>query len=59
MLDMNECLDYNGGCARSADCINGDGSYRCICDEGFEGNGYDCVGKYTHNSVLISFLCHL
>ena len=40
--DINECTTENGGCHRFAACINTPGSFRCICDEGFSGDGYEC-----------------
>jgi len=35
----------NGGCDVHAACINTPGTFRCVCDEGFEGNGFVCIGQ--------------
>ena len=50
--DINECVRDNGGCARDAGCVNFAGSFRCICDDGFTGDGYECRGRITK-------LCHI
>lgn len=41
--DINECLTNNGGCDQNAQCINIEGSFKCVCDGGFKGDGYSCV----------------
>lgn len=33
-IDINECLDKNGGCDQR--CINSPGSYNCLCNVGYE-----------------------
>ena len=33
-VDINECLDADA-CGDNASCENNDGSYSCICDDGF------------------------
>ncbi|XP_067122803.1 uncharacterized protein [Centruroides vittatus] len=40
-LDINECLDKNGGCDQR--CINNPGSYNCLCNVGYE--------LYTNNGT--------
>lgn len=32
-------------CSVYANCFSTDGSYHCICKEGFIGDGFDCEGK--------------
>ena len=43
-LDTNECLQ-NSSCHPNATCNNTDGSYVCICDSGYNGDGFTCNGK--------------
>lgn len=43
-VDINECLDGEGGCPQI--CDNSDGSYQCYCQHGYEwGNdNHPCIG---------------
>lgn len=47
IVDTNECLRNNGGCDADAACINTPGSFRCVCDDGFSGDGFQCRGMLT------------
>lgn len=40
--DINECSKNNGGCDSHAHCLNTPGGFRCICDNGFTGDGVNC-----------------
>ena len=45
-IDINECHDdSSNNCASSeiATCINVPGTYDCVCNEGYVGDGYTCV----------------
>ena len=44
--DINECGDNDGGCSQI--CNNTEGSYACLCNDGYEldGDGKHCLGKY-------------
>ena len=68
VTDINECIDgvttcnENGTCSTTpvavypnSTCVNTDGSYRFVCDEGFMGNGVLCVGKIARFQKLIYF----
>ena len=57
ITDVNECSTSNGGCHTNASCINSGGSYMCVCNKGFDGNGTNCTGKCFH---FLSFvmLCY-
>ena len=43
-LDTNECL-LNSTCHSNATCNNTEGSYVCICNTGYDGDGLTCNGK--------------
>ena len=40
--DDDECLLNIHHCDPMATCKNTNGSYDCICQDGFSGDGYDC-----------------
>ena len=55
LLDIDECTS-DFPCDISANCTNTDGSYICMCNEGYGGSGITCTGIcYTHQILL----CHL
>ncbi|KAL0167414.1 hypothetical protein M9458_035636, partial [Cirrhinus mrigala] len=41
--DLDECSNGTHLCSPSADCMNTMGSYRCLCKEGFSGDGFYCI----------------
>ena len=41
--DVNEC--GNDTCHANATCNNTIGSFMCICDRGFTGDGFNCSGR--------------
>ena len=44
-LDVNECIDTDSYfCPTNSYCDNADGTYRCVCDIGFEKSGTMCIG---------------
>ena len=55
--EVNRCNYTIDGCDTNASCINITGSYMCVCNHGFDGNGTNCTGKCFH---LLSFvvLCY-
>jgi len=42
LIDIDECLENNGGCDTQANCTNTIGSYECHCNQGYYGNGIEC-----------------
>lgn len=41
-LDINECLVF-GTCSHQ--CINVEGSYKCVCDQNFQERNNTCIAK--------------
>ena len=41
--DINECETQYNNCDPNAKCINKRGSFKCVCKDGFQGNGVDCI----------------
>lgn len=44
-IDINECVDdMLNTCDVSATCTDADGSFQCLCDNGYSGDGFSCTG---------------
>ena len=43
-VDISECERELDDCDPNANCINIYGSYSCICNTGFTGDGFTCAG---------------
>ena len=43
--DLDECLFSTHACDRNSACVDTDGSYNCVCFDGYKGNGFTCTGK--------------
>ena len=46
--DINECEGEVPVCHDDAFCMDTDGSYECMCKEGYSGNGTSCIGKLNN-----------
>ena len=44
--DIDECSRGTDNCDLNADCRNTQGSFQCVCREGYEGNGVTCRGEH-------------
>ena len=45
--DVDECQnDTLNTCDDNADCFDTEGSFTCICREGYDGTGIACGGKF-------------
>ena len=42
--DINECTSSPSVCHVKAQCTNTLGSYQCVCNPGYTGNGKTCSG---------------
>ena len=43
LADLNECT--SSPCHINATCINTKGSFNCVCNPGYTGNGFECDGR--------------
>ena len=53
VLDENECNATTYPCHEDAFCNNTVGSFECICEDGFTGNGTFCRGLLNVLSLLL------
>ena len=42
LKDINECEASDHGCHSNANCVNSLGSFNCVCNEGYIGDGINC-----------------
>ena len=57
-LDVDECLmeapeDLAHNCHSNANCINTDGSFMCLCSNGYSGDGRNCTSKFPWTPDVI------
>lgn len=50
--DINECTQNITQCEANVICENNPGSYSCVCQIGFSGDGTTCIG---YSKLLIKF----
>jgi hypothetical protein len=54
--DEDECRRADrGGCSENATCSNTLGSYRCACDDGYNGDGFTCEGTTRASTRIASW----
>ena len=53
-LDIDECSAGLDNCSENANCTDTIGSFSCMCDVGYSGDGVSCGGTHT----LIHFRCN-
>lgn len=51
LTDIDECSSFFGQVCRNGRCFNEVGSFKCLCNEGYEltPDGKNCIGKYLNN----------
>ena len=58
--DIDECCSHLHECNPWADCINTAGSYECVCQEGFIGDGKVCesnqIQKHFESEIIYVFI---
>ena len=42
--DVDECDLELDGCHGNASCLNSNGSFECLCNDGYDGDGFLCTG---------------
>ena len=46
-LDVDECGENTDNCHEFADCTDLEGSFTCLCKQGYTGDGViSCIGEY-------------
>ena len=59
-LDVDECGNGNHDCDMKANCMNTNGSFVCVCNSGWSGDGVVCKGEYFILCVNLLYVsCNL
>ena len=58
ILDRDECM-ADSPCSSNAQCNNTEGSFMCTCHEGFDGDGFNCTGRFDTIYKLVIITCVL
>ena len=58
--DVDECSEDKHNCSPKAACQNTVGSFKCKCNDGYQGDGKTCLGErlfilLEHESETITF----
>ena len=46
-LDINECENATEICDSNATCSDTQGSYECMCNTGYSGDGLSCTSEFS------------
>ena len=57
-LEIDACTMKGHTCDGNALCISNGGMYKCICKDGFQGDGNNCLGTYRKIYVVITIVVH-
>ncbi len=58
IIDIDECSTGGSNCDANAECNNTPGSFTCTCNQGYSGDGVNCVGKLSISIVtMLWFNC--
>ena len=58
--NINECVihgtepEARHNCANYAECQDLEGKFKCICKEGYTGDGVYCAGGLTYSNISIN-----
>ena len=44
--DINECTSLTHDCHSDATCTNTEGAFTCSCNQGYTGDGRQCMGMF-------------
>ncbi len=44
-IDIDECSTGGNNCDANAECTNTPGSFTCTCNQGYSGDGVNCIGE--------------
>ena len=51
LVDSDPCRESRQVCSPYADCVPERGSYRCLCKEGYTGDGLRCQGNRIYTGI--------
>ena len=51
--DVDECNDYNHDCHVNGTCTNTAGSFECVCNDGYFGDGRNCSGSHPDPEIRV------
>ena len=54
--DVDECARNLHNCSMNANCTDNPGNYTCTCNEGYDGNGFNCTSESLPN-IPTEFFC--
>ena len=59
LIDIDECDIGYVDCAINSTCLNTEGSFKCVCNIGFRGDGSSCCkcsSTFSHNMYYLCML---